>query len=136
MKKSILLCLFTFIAIAGMANLNVAADTVNIHAVTPADTVGPLIRATVQFKHIALKQYESTVQINKTIEFPKNSELSITGSDRGGIREIYIRVDNATELPYKDPIRLTARGRHTARIRAVDNAGNETVYTFDYRISE
>lgn len=134
-RTTVLTSFFTIIALAALANIKVPTDTITTQPV-PADTVGPLIQATVQFKYIDLKRYESNTHPVKAIEFPKSSELSIIGSDSGGVKEIYISVDHAAESPYRDPIRLTARGRHTARIRAVDNVGNETMYSFDYVIRE
>lgn len=135
-KVFLLSCLVTLINSATFAHTPIAIDTLHLQVNTDVDTVGPVVSAAVYYKHINLKQYESSTQVTKAVVFPKSSELSVAGNDRAGIREIYISMDNATELPYKDPIRLTARGRHTAHIRAVDNAGNETIYSFTYVIRD
>lgn len=102
-----------------------------------SDTVGSVISMSVQFKRISLKTYLSTNDTAPSAVFPKNSELSITGNDVAtGLKEIYVALDNASELLYKVPLRLTARGRHTVRARAVDYAGNETIFSIDLIIKE
>lgn len=110
-------------------------DTLN--QLTPrVDSVGPVVSASITFKHISLKNYQSNLSLTKATVFPRGSELTIAGADTAGMREIYISHDNASESLYHEPIRLIARGRHTARIRAIDSLGNETLYSFDYIINE
>ncbi|MCW5909493.1 MAG: hypothetical protein KIT62_00375 [Cyclobacteriaceae bacterium] len=134
LKITAFLC-FIMLSHVTLANPKTAIDT--LHTAThAADTIGPVISASIVYKHIHLKNYRSASTISKATVFPKSSELTVAGTDASGIQEIYVSHDNATEMPYKEPIRLTARGRHTARIRAVDTLGNETVYSFDYIISE
>ncbi len=112
-----------------------AIDTLN-QLTTRVDSVGPVVNASIAFKHINLKNYQSNISLNKVTVFPRGSELTVAGADTAGMREIYISLDNASESLYHEPIRLIARGRHTARIRAIDALGNETLYSFDYIINE
>lgn len=122
-----------------LVNVNATAFTPSVtdtvlHA---TDTTGPVVSISVQFKRITLKTYSSNADKTSPAVFPKNSELSITGNDATtGLKEIYVTLDNTTEVLYRIPLRLTARGRHTVRARAVDNAGNETNFVLDFIIEE
>lgn len=133
LKTTILVFTSLLIGMPAHAFSKNPSDTI-LHA---SDTLGPVVTINVQFKRITLKTYSSTNEIIPTVVFPKNSELSIIGGDAAtALKEIFVVLNNTAEQRYKTPLRLTARGRHTLRVRAVNYAGNETNFSIDFIIEE
>jgi putative lipoic acid-binding regulatory protein len=78
-----------------------------------------------------------TALTDKRKVFPKGSVLSISGDNENSLpKAIYVTLNQTEEELYKDPIKLTAKGRHTVKIRAIDKDNNETTLSITYLIVE
>lgn len=99
---------------------------------------GPVVKVEVTCKYVNL--YTTTSDTTVTTQrkvFPKGSLLSISGDDiNSEPKFIYITVNQTQEELYKEPIKLTAKGRHTVKIRAIDKDNNETTLSITYLIVE
>src|SRR5688572_29927665 len=99
---------------------------------------GPVIKVEVTCKYVSLYTVKSdTALTDKRKVFPKGSVLSISGDNENSLpKAIYVTLNQTEEELYKDPIKLTAKGRHTVKIRAIDKDNNETTLSITYLIVE
>lgn len=99
---------------------------------------GPVVKIEVTCKYVSLYTVKSdTAATAQRKVFPKGSVLSISGNDKESEpKAIFITINQAQEEPYKEPIKLTAKGRHTVKIRALDKDNNETILSLTYLVVE
>lgn len=135
-----ILTLLLLTSLFGSTYLREHSDNHAHQAIAALDknTPGPVIKAEVNTNNINLLRIQSdSSRTKQRAVFPKGSVLSVTAhSTHSGSPEIYIAFNKAHEQLYREPIKLTAKGRHTLKIRAIDPEGNESSLVFTYLIIE
>jgi len=57
----------------------------------------------------------------------KNNEFSIVASDNlSGVKTILVSLDNSSFVEYTSPFKVQLAGKHTLKVKAIDNLGNES----------
>jgi hypothetical protein len=91
------------------------------------DNEGPDIRGFISYNSVKLYSMFSEKQSSEII-IPRGSSFSLVSSDKMNcIKTVLYSIDEANEQDYCKPVRLSLKGTHRIRVRAIDSMDNVTV---------
>lgn len=81
----------------------------------------------IELDKIPLTTDSRSIEARKFV-YPAGTILSLNLAEyHAGLQSVFVKIDDAKELIYTMPIRLTMKGNHTIRFRIVDQWGNESL---------
>jgi hypothetical protein len=103
-------------------------------------TLGAVLELEVAINSIRLLKMKSdSVFTPKQAVFPKGSSLKLTehtNSYQSGSVKIFFAFNQEKEQRYHKPVRLTAIGRHTVKVRVVAEGGRESLLELSFQVIE